>query len=111
MTIFEIAAHFRPGKPQPPERNEAYKRFIRNFPCVCCGEPRGIEAAHFGPHGIAQKSSDYSCLPLCREHHRTGKHAYHKMRPSDFALVHDIDVEALHGYFQRVWEQKRKKAA
>jgi hypothetical protein len=107
MTLYSITAYFKSGKPQPPERNEQYKRFVRQFPCVCCGERRGIEAAHFGPHGIAQKSSDYSVLPLCREHHRTGKHAYHKMRPTDFATVHGIDVETLQGYFQDVLAHAR----
>ena len=111
MTLYEIASYFKPGKPEPPERSEAYKKFIRKFPCVCCGEARGIETAHFGPHGIGQKSSDYLTLPLCQEHHRTGKHAYHKMAPADFATVHGIDIEALQGYFQRVWEMRKKRAA
>jgi hypothetical protein len=111
MTLYQIAAYFKPGKPQPPERNEAYKRFVRRFPCVVCGETRRIETAHFGPHGIAQKSSDYSVLPLCPEHHRTGRHAYHKMKPADFATVHGIDVASLQGYFQDVWEDKLRKRA
>lgn len=110
MTLYQIAAYFRPGKPQPPERNEAYKQFIRKFPCVACGETRHIEAAHFGPHGIGQKSSDFSVLPLCREHHQTGKNAYHKMKPADFASVHGIEVESLQCYFQRVWNSRKKAA-
>ena len=28
------------------------------------------EAAHTGPHGLGQKSSDLSAIPLCRVHHR-----------------------------------------
>ncbi len=119
MTLYSIAAHFRPGKPQPRERNEAYKRFVRRFPCVCCGETRRSETAHFGPHGIAQKSSDLSVLPLCREHQRTGKQAYHKIGPADFATVHNISIEGLQQYFNHVWRtskagiayEERKKAA
>jgi hypothetical protein len=111
MTLYEIASYFRPGKPEPPERSEAYKRFIRRFPCVCCGKTRGVEAAHFGPHGLNSKATDYNCLPLCIEHHRTGKHAYHKMAPVDFATMHGINVSDLQFYFQRVWEMRKKRAA
>jgi hypothetical protein len=111
VTLYQITAYFKPGKPQPPERNEKYLAFIRRFPCVVCGEWRRIEAAHFGPHGIGQKASDKLTLPLCQEHHRTGKHAYHKMRPSDFATIHGIDVASLQGYFQDVWEMKQRRKA
>lgn len=112
MTLYQIASYFRPGKPEPPERNEAYKNFIRRFPCVVpgCGQRFGIEAAHFGPHGTSQKSSDLSCLPLCRVHHRTGPKAYHKFA-RNFAAYHGIDVEAHQGYFQDVWEMKQRKKA
>lgn len=112
MTLYQIASYFKPGKPQPPERNEAYKRFIRRFPCVCCGKSRWIEAAHFGKHGISQKASDKDVLPLCHICHQTGPKAYHKLGPVNFAAYHGIDVEAHQGYFQDVWEMKlRKKAA
>jgi hypothetical protein len=111
MTLYQIAAYFKSGKPQPPERSQAYLKFIRRFLCVCCGETRYVEAAHFGPHGIGQKASDFDALPLCPRCHRTGPHSYHKLGPVDFALVHEIDIPSLQQYFQHVWETRKKKAA
>lgn len=111
MTLYQIAVYFKSGKPQPPWRNEEYRRFLRRFPCVVCGKTRRIEAAHFGAHGISQKASDKQALPLCQEHHRTGAKAYHKLGPVNFAAFHGIDVATLQGYFQDVWEMKQRKKA
>lgn len=35
------------------------------------------EAAHVGDRGLGQKCSDIEAVPLCGEHHRTGKEAHH----------------------------------
>lgn len=82
--------------------DEKYLAFIRELPCVVCvGFERflrllngthtwgdvayamehpsysPIEAAHSGPHGISQKADDDTALPLCCQHHRTGRDSYH----------------------------------
>jgi hypothetical protein len=50
-----------------PERDAKYRAFVRTFPCCACGRLEGIEAAHTGHDGgMAQKSSDFSCVPLCK---------------------------------------------
>jgi len=54
-----------------------------------------IEAAHTGPHGLSQKSSDLSAIPLCARHHRTGDDSYHKLGPRKFAAVHQLNVRAI----------------
>ena len=54
-----------------------------------------IEASHTGPHGLGQKSSDYSAIPLCANHHRTGKDSYHKLGPRRFSEVHNLDIRAI----------------
>jgi hypothetical protein len=54
-----------------------------------------IEAAHTGPHGLSQKSSDLSAIPLCARHHRTGDDSYHKLGPRKFAEVHQVSVRAI----------------
>ena len=28
------------------------------------------QACHMGPHGISQKASDYTAIPMCAEHHQ-----------------------------------------
>jgi hypothetical protein len=39
----------------------------------------GLEASHTGPHGIGQKSPDFSAIPLSAKHHRTGTDSYHRL--------------------------------
>jgi len=78
-----------------PERNPRYLAWIRTLPCVVCGARRGIEAAHTGPHGLGQKSSDRSVIPLCVRHHRTGNDSYHRLGARKFAQVHHLDIPAI----------------
>ena len=91
---------------QKPERNPKYLAFIRRLPCVACLSNRGVEASHFGPHGIGQKSSDLQTLPLCHKCHRTGPNAYHKLGPRRFAEFHNLDPQALIQKFNTFWEEK-----
>lgn len=77
---------------QPP-RDSKYLAFIRTLPCAICGAWR-VEAAHTGPHGLGQKSSDYTAIPLCQSHHRTGKAAHHVLGRR-FAEHHGLDLPAL----------------
>ena len=54
-----------------PARDPLYRAFVRTFPCCVCGRlDQAAEAAHTGHDGgMRQKSNDYSCVPLCAEHH------------------------------------------
>ena len=78
-----------------PARNPTYLAWIRTQPCVVCGQARWIEAAHTGLRGLGQKSSDFSAIPLCEAHHRTGKDSYHRLGARKFAQLHDLDIPAL----------------
>jgi len=78
-----------------PVRNPEYLKWIRTLPCAVCRTTRGVEAAHTGPHGLGQKSSDLSAIPLCARHHRTGADSYHKLGPRKFAEVHQLNVAAI----------------
>jgi hypothetical protein len=78
-----------------PTRSSAYLAWIRTLSCIICGATRGIEASHTGPHGLGQKSSDYSAIPLCIKHHRTGRDSYHKLGPRKFSEVHNVDIRAI----------------
>ena len=78
-----------------PVRNAGYLQWIRTLPCAVCRTIRAVEAAHTGPHGIGQKSSDLSAIPLCARHHRTGDDSYHKLGPRKFAEVHRLNVRAV----------------
>jgi hypothetical protein len=78
-----------------PVRNPGYLQWIRTLPCSVCRTTRQIEAAHTGPHGISQKSSDLSAIPLCPKHHRTGDDSYHKLGPRRFAEIHHLSIRAI----------------
>ena len=78
-----------------PVRNPGYLHWIRTLPCAVCRTTRTVEAAHTGPHGISQKSSDLSAIPLCARHHRTGHDSYHKLGPRKFAEVHQLNILAI----------------
>jgi len=78
-----------------PIRNPRYLQWIRSLPCVVCRTNRAVEAAHTGPHGLGQKSSDLSAIPLCGRHHRTGDDSYHNLGPRKFAEVHQLNIRAI----------------
>lgn len=64
-----------------PPRSWKYRAWIRSLPCASCGQDPAGEAAHTGSDGgMAQKASDWSCVPLCRgchlEYHQHGKPAF-----------------------------------
>jgi len=80
-----------------PIRNPGYLRWIRTLPCSVCRTTRAVEAAHTGPHGLSQKSSDLCAIPLCVRHHRTGNDSYHKLGPRKFAEVHQLNIPAIVG--------------
>lgn len=73
-----------------PIRDPRYLAFIRKLPCCICHSERGIEAAHVGPHGMAQKASDRSTIPLCPRHHRTGADSLHALGPRQFEAAHGV---------------------
>jgi len=78
-----------------PARHPGYLQWIRTLPCSVCRTTRDVEAAHTGPRGLSQKSSDLCAIPLCARHHRTGKDSYHKLGPRKFSEVHHLDLAAM----------------
>ena len=96
--------------PSKPLRDDEYLRWIRKFPCCICHWNRRIEAAHTGPHGLGQKSSDYAAIPLCDLCHRLGERSIHKLGPLEFERAHSVKLAELVEMFNAMW-RKRKKAA
>jgi hypothetical protein len=97
----------------PPRRgsepDEAYKKWIRKFPCILSErfEHRTvryvlsrIEAAHVGQRGLGQLCPDRECLPLCVWHHTEGPHSHHVLgkkfwahwRLNRFALIAEFNA-------------------
>ena len=109
-------------------KDESFRRFVRQFPCVACKKVgtfrRPIEAAHMGPRAFGSKADDCLCLPLCSECHQHGPGALHKVGPVEFQAVHSLDFAALQGMFNTFYfhkfgkwakgwevEEERRKAA
>lgn len=86
---------YRPGR---PSRDEAYRRFIRRFPCIGCGRQWNVDAMHIGPHGLGQKAADDTCLPGCRACHRE-----FDRNPRAFAERHGLDLAGLREFFQGLY--------
>ncbi len=88
----------REGK---PVRDREYLAFVRSLPSAVSGRSR-CEAAHTGPHGIGQKSSDLNCIPLTAIEHRQ-----YGADPVAFCLKHGLDVPALIARLNAAYELKQ----
>ena len=64
----------------PPARRRAYLTYVRAHDCCVCQKP-GPSVAHHHGHGggMAQKTDDFRCVPLCRTCHE----AYHRGHAGD----------------------------
>ena len=50
----------------PPKRSETYRRWVATRPCEHCGKVGATQAAHADEgKGMAMKSDDETCFPLC----------------------------------------------
>lgn len=85
--------------------DDAYRAFIRTFPCVCCGSRKWIECAHVGARGIGQKCSDYETLPLCSAHHVQGPQSHHVLGKR-FWIVWGLDRAALIAQYNELYRTR-----
>ena len=93
-------------KPLKPLRDPKYKRWLKTQPCAVCGRIWRIDPCHTGPHGFGEKSSDYSCIALCRMHHNEMDKG-----PVAFAEKHGIDIGELRERLNMVWGSKQERRA
>lgn len=106
-------------------KDPAYLRWIRTLPCAACypnltrtglvsgwieaGHFRGIlttEAHHAGDHGMSETPPDATAIPLCAEHHRTGKDAVHGPLGRKFWAHHGLDRDALIGELNARYQER-----
>ena len=74
-----------------PDQAETYRAWIRQQPSCVSESTCNIEACHTGPHGLGQKSSGYTCIPLTHEEHME----LHRIGPRQFQDQYQIDFEVI----------------
>lgn len=102
-------------------KDKNYLGFIAELPCVVCILPWRMEksalcysnvqsskseVAHVGQRGLSQKCSDRETIPLCAEHHRTGKDAHHVLGKK-FWQHHGISAELLIAELNKRYEEQK----
>lgn len=85
-----------------PESAPRYLDWIRMQPCAVCGS-WGSEAHHAGHHGYGEKASDWTAIPLCAAHHRTGPDAIHQLNRVAFEAQHGVSVDGLIAGYQGLY--------
>jgi len=104
------------GPRRGPVHDEAYKAFIREWPCAICsltsqmidirvsGRIQGvvIECAHVGNRGLWQKCSDHETIPLCRWHHTLGPESHHVLGRR-FWEYHGVERDKLIQFYQNAY--------
>lgn len=108
--VFGIAVPVKPYGRSKPVRDREYLKFVRGLPCLVCCSVRRIEAAHFGPHGLGQKASDLSAIPLCQLHDRKGPHSIHALGPVRFQEQHRLDIPAMIEKLNQFYSRMKKAA-
>lgn len=92
-----------------PVRDRKFKAFVRTLPCLLCGYYPS-QAAHTGvDHGIAQKSSDRTCVNLCfrchRRYHDIGRKAFERRFHISFTgIVSELNIN-----YEREGQQCKQK--
>jgi hypothetical protein len=90
-----------------PERDKDYKAWIRTLPCCACGAEERSEAAHTGSDGgMAQKASDLSCVPLCRDCHTQAPGAHHRVGKEIFERRHGLSFAGIVARLNREWQAR-----
>ena len=91
-----------------PPRDEYYKAWIREMPCIACGVEGRSEAAHTGTDGgMSMKASDYSCVPLCADCHTQAPDAYHCVGKRALERGHGLSFAGIVARLNREWQELR----
>jgi hypothetical protein len=57
------------------------------------------------------RSSDYSCIPLCPEHHRSGNESYHHLSKAEFEQRHNLNCTQLSNKMHELWMKRSEQPA
>jgi hypothetical protein len=59
---------------------------------------------------MSQKASDFSCVPLCRNYHTSGRTAYHRIGKLEFERKYGIDFFDLVRKLNIAWTMKQSRS-
>lgn len=100
------------GPRKGPVRDEAYKAWIRTWPCAICSlgdnslnDKKAFgwtETAHVGIRGLWQRCSDHETIPLCCWHHRAGPESHHVLGKK-FWEHHGVERDKLISFYQNAY--------
>ena len=101
-----------------PDRDPDYLAWLRTQECIypdCTSKHlhqwreagAWTEAAHTGPHGMAQKAPDCDAIPLCHHHHQEAKDAQGKSR--NWFAEHGLDRDAVIAELHARYEMEKTK--
>ena len=61
------------ARKQPTKAEQAHMDAVARLGCLICGAPAEVHHLTTGA-GMGQRADNYTCVPLCPAHHRTGGH-------------------------------------
>ena len=74
-------------------KNSDYLGWIREKPCLTCGELPRSQCHHVWHSGKKNHGNDYLAIPLCGMCHTSGSRAYHVLGHSRFEEVWNVDLK------------------
>jgi hypothetical protein len=97
-------------------RDFAFMSWIKSQQCAVCEKLRlinfgSIYAHHAGAHGLSQKSSDRTCIPLCWRHHDRGSSQSIHTLGKRFWVVYGLDRAALIAELNRRYDEETGRIA
>ena len=69
-------------------RDETFLDYIRDQPCAVCTAPAPSDPHHLDSGVMGSKGDDWTCVPLCRTHHRE----YHDHGEAHMRRQHGVDL-------------------
>tara|TARA_Y100001963_G_scaffold144802_1_gene217415 strand:- start:853 stop:1122 length:270 start_codon:yes stop_codon:yes gene_type:complete len=84
-------------------------KFVKTFGCSVCGNA-SVDAHHLDSVGMGgnrkgELIEDYSCVPLCREHHQE----WHQIGDRDFTSKYNINLWKINYQMNKMWRKNENK--
>ena len=83
-----------------------FVEFVKTYSCSICGTSP-VDAHHLDTVGMGRNRKndcieDYSCVPLCREHHQE----WHQVGDTEFTNKYYINLWKINYLINKHWKQR-----